>query len=124
MLVRTSDHGTNKCIWVWLGRIPPFPSTFTVILDLVLWNRCTSMVDMFWIMITKTHNIAHFPRIFSKNVINLKKHPQRKRNLMQAPHSDINNMRDLDPINYYLKGEEYHIPGSWRSFGAHQLKRN
>lgn len=31
------------------------------------------MVDMFRIMITKTRYVAHFLRIFAKDVINLKK---------------------------------------------------
>jgi len=37
------------------------------------------MVNVFWIVIAKTYNIAHFPRVLPKNVINLENHPEKRK---------------------------------------------
>lgn len=46
------------------------------------------MMDMFWIIITKTYNIAHFPRVLPKDVINLQKYTRKQKEKLASINSD------------------------------------
>ncbi|KAJ0567746.1 hypothetical protein HanIR_Chr06g0288391 [Helianthus annuus] len=69
--VRPSNHSTNYSVWVRRFSISPLSPSCAAVLDSVLWDRCTPVMDLFWIVVAKTDNITHLFRVLSKDIVNL-----------------------------------------------------
>ena len=71
MAIRASDHGSNYDVRVWLLGVPPLPPSFAAIVNTVLGDRRTAVVNMLGVMLSKPNHIAHLQRILSQDVLNL-----------------------------------------------------
>ncbi|MFS8002533.1 hypothetical protein Hanom_Chr13g01203181 [Helianthus anomalus] len=71
MFVWPGHHSTNYSVWVRFFSVSILVSSCAAILNSVLWNGCTPVMDLLRIFFTITHKITHFSRVISKDIVNL-----------------------------------------------------
>jgi hypothetical protein len=71
MAIRASNHGSNYDVRVWLLGVPPLPPSFAAIVNTILGDRSTPVVNMLGVMFSEPYHIAHLQRILSQDVFNL-----------------------------------------------------
>lgn len=72
VLIRPRHHCTDDCVRICLPGLPPFPPpSFAAVPRPLLWNRCSSMMNMLRVVGAKSYDVAHAVWISTQNVIDL-----------------------------------------------------